>query len=133
MSLVSIPAKLPNRVCGLGKFAYGYESVPYGDTLPIAVVLRFLFFNTGDLANGPVWIEAQSIDGRPHTPGKVLAQFTGAEGFPAFGALTEHLRSRRTNLARTQPASALPKQYVIGNRLDVELRSPVGHWRALYE
>lgn len=58
MSFVCILTELPNRVCGFGKLAHGYESVPYGDTLPIAVVLRFLFFNAGDLANGPVWIEA---------------------------------------------------------------------------
>jgi hypothetical protein len=73
MSFVSILTELPNRVCGLGKLAHGYESVPYGDTLPIAVVLRLLFFNAGDLANDPVWIEAHSIDGRLHTPRKVLA------------------------------------------------------------
>jgi hypothetical protein len=73
MSFVSILTDLPNRVCGFGKFAHGYESVPYGDTLPIAVVLRFLFFNAGDLANDPVWIEAHSIDGKLHTPRKVLA------------------------------------------------------------
>jgi hypothetical protein len=73
MSFVSILTELPNRVCGLGKLAHGYESVPYGDTLPIAVVLGLLFFNAGYLANHPVWIEAHSIDGRLHTPRKVLA------------------------------------------------------------
>jgi len=73
MSFVSILTELPNRVCGLGKLAHGYESVPYGDTLPIAVVLRLLFFNAGDLANDPVGIEAHSIDGRHRTPRKVLA------------------------------------------------------------
>jgi len=73
MSFVSILTELPNRVCGLAKLAHGYESVPYGDILPIAVVLRFLLFNTGNFAHDPVWIEAHSIDRRLHTPRKVLA------------------------------------------------------------
>ena len=50
-SLLSILTDLPNRVCGLGKLAHGYESRPDRDTLPIAVVLRFLFSNARDLAN----------------------------------------------------------------------------------
>jgi hypothetical protein len=73
MSFVSILTELLNRICGLGKLAHGYESVPDGDTLPIAVVLRLLFFNASDLANDPVWIEAHSIDGGLYTPRKVLA------------------------------------------------------------
>jgi hypothetical protein len=73
MSLVSILTVLPNRICGLGKLAHGYESVSDGDTLPIPVVLRLLFFNARDLANDPVWIEAHSINCSLHTPRKVLA------------------------------------------------------------
>jgi hypothetical protein len=133
MSFVNILIDLPNRVCGLGKLAHGYEPVPYGDTLPIAVVLRFLFFNAGDLTNDPVWIEAYSIDCRLHTPWKVFAQFPGTERFPAFGALTEHLGSRGAKLACTQPSSTLSQQYIIGNRRDVEMRSPAGHLIALHK
>jgi hypothetical protein len=57
----------------------------------------------------------------------MLAQFAGAERFPAFGALAEHLGARGAKLARTQPERTLSQQYVIGNRRDVEMRSPAGH------
>jgi len=73
MSLVSILTELPNRVCGLAKLAHGYESVPDGDTLPIAVVLRFLFFQADDLANDSAGIEPHSLGSRLDTPREMLA------------------------------------------------------------
>jgi hypothetical protein len=73
MSLVSILPELPNRVCGLSKLAHGYESVPDGDTLPIAVVLRFLFFHARDLANDSAGIEPHFLDGRLDTLREMLA------------------------------------------------------------
>jgi len=73
MSLVSILTELPNRVCGLAKLAHGYESRPGGDTLPIAVVLRFLFFNARDLANDSAGIEPYSLGRRLDTPREMLA------------------------------------------------------------
>jgi len=73
MSLVSILPALPNCVCGLAKLAHGYESRPDGDTLPIAVVLRFLFFHARDLANGSAGIEPHSIDSSLDTLREMLA------------------------------------------------------------
>ena len=73
MSLVSILTALSDRVCGLGKLAHGYQSVADGDTLPIAVVLRFLFFNARDLANGSAGVELHSICGRLDTLREMLA------------------------------------------------------------
>jgi hypothetical protein len=73
MSLVSILTALPNRVCGLGKLAHGNESRPDGDTLPIAVVLRFLFFHARDLANDSAGIEPHSLGSRLDTLRQMLA------------------------------------------------------------
>jgi hypothetical protein len=73
MSFVSILTELPNRVCGLGKLAHGYESRPDGDTLPIAVVLRLLFSNARDLANDSAGIEPYSMGSRLDTLREMLA------------------------------------------------------------
>ena len=73
MSLVSILTDLPNRVCGFSKLTHGDESVPDGDALPVAVVLRFLFFNARDLANDSAWTEPRSIGSRPYTLRQMLA------------------------------------------------------------
>jgi hypothetical protein len=73
MSLVSILTQLPNRVRGLGELAHSYESLPGGDALPIAVVLRFLFFDARDLSNGPARIEPHFIGSRLHALRQMLA------------------------------------------------------------
>ena len=73
MSFVSILTDLPNRVSGLSKLTHGDESVPDGDALPIAVVLRLLFFNARNLANDSAWIEPHSIGSRSYTLRQMLA------------------------------------------------------------
>jgi len=73
MSLLSILTDLPNRVCGLRKLAHGYEPLPDGDTLPIAVVLRFLFFKARDLVNDSAGIEHHSMGSRVDTLRQMLA------------------------------------------------------------
>jgi len=132
MSFVSILAKPPNRVCGLGKLAHGYESRPDRNTLPIAVVFRFLFLNARGLADDPAGIQPYSTCTRVDTPREMFTQLAGAERIAALGALAEHLRPRRVNLTRPQPTSALAKQYFIGNRRDVETVSPTDHGFALH-
>jgi hypothetical protein len=55
-SLVSMAVNFPDCERRFGHFADGGEPVSNGNALPIAVILRFLFFATGNFACHSVWI-----------------------------------------------------------------------------
>jgi hypothetical protein len=84
MSLVSMAVKFLDCVCRFGHFADGGEPVSNGNALPIAVILRFLFFATGNFAYHSIWIWNRLSSSAQCAMREMLAQFTGSERFPAF-------------------------------------------------